>query len=187
MHMHTGHGRGSGAGAGDGAKPDRQQAAGQMRRYGRPRCQEARAPVRCGVRGIGVNSTLYSRLESLAIKQLAGLRPAAAGRAVRAPQGLHRHADGRAHPCECVRARWPLPPLLQPITPASPTTRRSTQTKRTSEGEEATAIVSPHFILCTSGMLFSLDALGRALLRVGHALRDLVEREAARGRFLTVG
>jgi len=52
------------------------------------------------------------------------------------------------------------------------------QTKRTSEGPEATTIVSPQFILVISGMLFSLDALGHALLRVGHALRGLVEREA---------
>lgn len=64
------------------------------------------------------------------------------------------------------------PTRLSPFFPS-----HKTQTKRTSEGEEATAIVSPHFILCISGMLFSLDGLGRALLRVGHALRELVERE----------
>lgn len=67
-------------------------------------------------------------------------------------------------------------PALLLHTPTRSHTRQI-QTKRTSEGEEATAIVSPRFILCISGMLFSLDGLGRALLRVGHALRELVERE----------
>lgn len=61
------------------------------------------------------------------------------------------------------------------------------QTTRTTEGvgvgtaAAATTIVSPHFILSISGMLFSIEALGRALPRVGHALRALVERET-RGR-----
>lgn len=47
----------------------------------------------------------------------------------------------------------------------------------TKRAQKDTDLVSAEFILAVSGMLFSIEALGQSLLKVGSALRELVERE----------
>lgn len=63
-------------------------------------------------------------------------------------------------------------PYHVPINPA--VYDHAQQTKR---AQEDTALVSAEFILSISSMLFAIDCLGEALVKVGHALRELVERE----------
>lgn len=43
--------------------------------------------------------------------------------------------------------------------------------------KEDLVLVSADFILSLSGMLFAVSSVGQGLLRAGHSLRELVERE----------
>jgi len=60
---------------------------------------------------------------------------------------------------------------------ASLTPQCLTTPQQAKRAQEDTDLVSAEYMLSLSALLFSIEGLGRTLLRVGHSLRELVERE----------
>jgi hypothetical protein len=55
---------------------------------------------------------------------------------------------------------------------------------KTNWNKEDLIIVSPELILSLNGMIFAIEALGQGLLRVGHTIRELVEREKRNSKYI---